>query len=131
MTLVVDASAVVAALVDSGPVGTWALEHLGDAHLIAPHCMPGEVANVLRRSASSGLLSDEIASLAHADLLDLRLDLYPYAALATRAWALRGDVTIHDAWYVALAEAVDAPLLTVDHRLTRAGGPRCAFLTPD
>jgi predicted nucleic acid-binding protein len=128
--LVVDASAVVAALVDPGPVGEWVLGRLAGERLAAPHGMPAEAANVLRRAALAGELSDDNASLAHADLLDLRLDLYPYGPLAQRVWSLRGDVTAYDAWYVALAEDLDAPLLTLDARLARAGGPRCTFLTP-
>ena len=50
--------------------------------------------------------------------------------LAERAWELRGSVTYADACYVALAELLDAPLITLDRRLAQAPGPRCAFLTP-
>lgn len=53
-----------------------------------------------------------------------------YDALAPRAWQLRGGVTVYDAAYVALAEEFEAPLMTLDLRLTRAPGPRCAFVTP-
>ena len=53
-----------------------------------------------------------------------------HSRLATRAWEFRDSVTYYDATYVALAELLDAPLVTLDRRLARASGPRCAFLTP-
>jgi len=130
VTLVVDASAVVAALVDDGPQGRWAEERLGDGPLAAPHLMPVETANILRRAALAGRISDDTAGMAHADLLRLRVDLFAYRPLAERAWELRATITVYDAWYVALAEALDVPLLTIDVRLERAAGPRCAFATP-
>lgn len=131
MTLVVDASAVVAALVDAGPDGTWAEELLASHDLAAPHLMPVEVANILRRAAAAGQVSGDIASLAHGDLLALRVDLFPYEPFADRVWDLKENVTAYDGWYVALAEALDAPLVTLDTRMPRASGPRCAFRTPD
>ena len=130
MTLVVDASAVVAALVDDGEVGRWAEVVLGQQGLAAPHLLPFEAANVLRRAAHRGDISSDVARLAHADLLDLTIELVDYEALALRAWALRDAVTVYDAAYVALAETLGAPLMTLDLRLTRAAGPRCTFLTP-
>lgn len=129
MTLVVDASVVVAALVDDAADGEWARELLATAPLAAPHLMPIEVANVLRRAALSGTVSDADAELAHHDLVELRVRLSPYAALLPRAWALRGNLTVYDACYVALAESLDAPLATLDGRLARAPGMRCTFLT--
>ena len=129
MTLVIDASAVVAALVDSGPAGTWA-EGLLASPLVAPHLLHVEAANVLRRAVAAGEISDDIASLAHADLADLRVDLVPYGSVADRIWELRHNVTAHEAWYVAAAELLDVPLATLDTRLASAPGPRCAFRTP-
>lgn len=130
MTLVIDASAVVAVLVDDGEVGRWAEATLDRQDLAAPHLMPFEAANILRRAAQRADISDDVARLAHADLLDLTVELVDYEALAPRAWALRNSVTVYDAAYVALAEALDAPMMTLDLRLARASGPRCAFLTP-
>jgi predicted nucleic acid-binding protein len=98
--------------------------------LAAPHLMPVEVANILRRAAQTGELSEEIATLAHADLSALPVELFPYEPLAERVWSLRANVTAYDAWYVALAEALDAPLATLDRRLTRATGPRCELRSP-
>jgi predicted nucleic acid-binding protein len=130
VTLVVDSSLVVAALVDSGRVGTWADHLLATDDLAAPHLMPVEVANVLRRAAASGEISTDVAALAHADLLSLRIELFAYEPLATRVWELRQNVTAYDGWYVALAESLGARLATLDLRLTKATGPRCAFATP-
>lgn len=127
MTLVVDATVVVSALIDSGPQGEWATEQLARGPLAAPHHMPVEVANVLRRTALHGEIPGSVAALALEDLLDVRFELFPFAPFARRAWALRDNVTPYDAWYVALAESLDAPLATLDDRLSRAAGCRCAF----
>lgn len=126
----VDASLVVAALVDSGPTGGWAVELLRSDILAAPHHMPGEVANVLRRVELAGAVSPDIAAMAHRDLVDLPVDLYPYEPFAGRVWELRGSLTAYDAWYVALAEAIGGPLATLDLRLATAPGPTCRMLTP-
>ena len=130
MTLVVDASLVVAALAEGGTHGYWAEEILASDDLAAPHLMPVETAHVLRRSVLAGRLSPDVASLAHQDLLALRVVLFDYALVAHRVWELRSNVTAYDAWYVALAEMLNAPLVTLDTRLTEATGPRCSFLTP-
>ncbi len=130
MTLVVDASVVVAALVDSGPDGRWAEQTLGSGGLIAPHILPAEVANVLRRSEIHGDLTSEVAALAHVDLLDLPIHLFPYEPFGPRVRDLRDTVNAYDGWYVAIAEALDAPLATLDLRLSRSPGPTCAFSTP-
>lgn len=130
MTLVVDATVVVAALVDAGPDGQWAESVLVSDVLAAPHLMPVETANILRRAALAGNVTADVATLAHADLLRLRIELFPYEPVATRAWELRDNLTAYDAWYVALAEALTAPLATLDHRLSRSPGTRCDFRLP-
>lgn len=129
MTIVIDASAAVAALVDSGPAGRWA-ESLLAGHLAAPHLIHVEAANVLRRAVHAGDLTDEIASLAHADLLGLSIQLVPYPLVAGRAWELRHNISSYDAFYVAVAELLDAPLATLDRRLVSSPGPACSFRTP-
>jgi len=68
--------------------------------------------------------------MAHADLLDLRVELFPYAPFAARVWELRDNLTTYDAWYIALAEFLSSPVATLDRRLSRAAGPRCGFETP-
>ncbi|WP_211659240.1 type II toxin-antitoxin system VapC family toxin [Phytoactinopolyspora halophila] len=126
----VDASFVVAALVDSGPVGTWADRTLESDDLAAPHLMPVEAANILRRAAQSGQITGDAASLVHADLLALSVVYFSYEPFGTRVWELRDNVTCYDAWYVALAEYLDTSMATLDRKLTKASGVRCSFLTP-
>lgn len=130
MTLVVDAGVVVAALVDSGTDGTWAEQLLVSHHLAAPHSMPVEVANILRRASLAEEVSSDTASIAHADLLDLRVELFPYEPFASRVWELRYNVTGYDGWYVALAERLHVALATLDQGLVNASGTRCSFETP-
>lgn len=130
MTLVVDASVVVAALLDTGAEGRWAEGVLVSDDLAAPHLLPVEAGNILRRLALHGEISEDAAALAHADLLDLRVTLFPYSLDGWRAWELRHNLTTYDAWYVALAESLEAELATLDARLAQAPGPRCRFRMP-
>lgn len=121
---------VVAALVDTGSAGSWAMSALMSGPLAAPHLLPVEVANVLRRSVLKGNISPDVGSLAHAELVSMRLELFPYAPFADRVWELRPTITAYDAWYVALAEDLGWELATLDLRLSRASGPRCDFAVP-
>ena len=130
MTVVVDASAVVAGLVSEDPDGQWARRQLARTFLAAPAHLFVEVSNVLRRSVLSGNVSREVAALAHDDLLQLQVTVFPFAPFASRIWDLHPAVTAYDAGYVALAEALEAPLVTLDRRLARANGPTCDFLLP-
>jgi predicted nucleic acid-binding protein len=130
VTLVVDASLVVSALVDGGDTGSWAESLFAGEPLSAPHLMPVEVANILRRAAAAGEISPDAAAMAHADLLDMRLELFPYGPFAPRVWELRDNLTSYDAWYVALAEFLGSRVATLDLKLARAPGPRCGFETP-
>jgi predicted nucleic acid-binding protein len=130
MTRVVDASLVIAALVDSGTTGSWAEAYLETEPLAAPHLMLVEAANILRRAALAHDISADIASMAYSDLLALRIELFPYEPFADRVWNLRSNLTAYDAWYVALAESLAADLGTLDARLARATGPRCRIVTP-
>jgi predicted nucleic acid-binding protein len=130
VTLVVDASLVVSALVDGGSTGSWAESLLTSGPLSAPHLMPVEAANILRRAAAAGEISADVAAMAHTDLLDLRLELFPYGPFAPRVWELRDNLTSYDAWYVALAEFLGSRVATLDLKLARATGPECAFETP-
>jgi predicted nucleic acid-binding protein len=130
VTIVVDASVVVAALVDDGPDGEWAEEELDRDDLAAPHLMLVEAANILRRAVMAGDLSADVGTLAHRDLVRLRVGLFPYEPHAERVWSLRGNLTAYDGWYVALAEALEVPFVTLDRRVARASGPRCSFRLP-
>jgi predicted nucleic acid-binding protein len=131
VTIVVDSSAVVAALVDAGADGAWARAGLRDNDLAVPAHLYVEVSNVLRRAVLAGRLGGEIGALAHRDLVAMPLSTFPFEPLADRVWALHPTVTAYDAAFVALAEALDAPLWTVDRRLAAASGPACAFRVPD
>ena len=90
--------------------------------LHAPHLLDIEVAQVIQRYAANGEIDGERGHLALADLADLSLRRYPHDFLLPRLWALRNDLTAYDAAYVALAEALDTPLLTRDRRLAAAAG---------
>lgn len=128
--LVCDASAVVTVLLDSGGSGSWLARRLAGAELCAPELLPFECANVIRRHELGGLIGSDQAAQAHADLIDLPMDLFPYEVLAQRVWQLRRNLTSYDAAYVALAEALDAPLITVDRRLSEAPGIACRVELP-
>ena len=130
MTIVVDASVVVAALIDSGADGLWARAGLRDQELAAPSHVHVEVSNVLRRAAITERLGRDAAALAHRDLLELSVATIPFEPLGARVWELHPSVTAYDAAYVALAEVLDVPLWTLDRRLATASGPRCSFRTP-
>ncbi len=131
MTIVVDSSAVVAALVDDGPDGTWARAGLRGDVLAAPAHLYVEVSSVLRRAVLGGRLGRDAAALAHRDLVQLPVTTFPFEPLGDRVWELHATVTAYDAAFVALAEVLDAPLWTLDRRLAAASGPRCRFRTPE
>ena len=90
--------------------------------LHAPHLLDVEIAQVVRRYAAAGEIDQERGRAALADLSDFPPRRYPHDILLPRIWDLRYNLTAYDAAYVALAEALDAPLLTRDHRLAAAAG---------
>jgi predicted nucleic acid-binding protein len=122
--IVVDASVLVDALLGSSSIATIARQRIATESqgLAAPHLIDAEVVQVLLRFVLRGELDPERARGAIDDLLDLRLTRYPHAPLLIRAFALRDNVTVYDALYLALAEALDAPLLTLDGSLTNVPG---------
>jgi predicted nucleic acid-binding protein len=121
---------VVAALVDTGASGAWAEKLLEQGGLYAPELLRVEVANVLRRLERSKAITKQEANAAYEDLMELDVELHAFEPFAERIWELRNNVTSYDGWYVALAEALDLPLATLDGRLAGAEGTRCRFLTP-
>lgn len=129
--VVCDASAVAAALLDSGADGRWAAAQLTGADLCAPTLLHYECGNVLRRCELNGSVSADQAAQAYADLRDLDVELWPHEAVADRAWQLRANLSGYDAAYVALAELLAAPLVTLDRRIQRAPGPRCVIVVPE
>jgi len=130
VTTVADASVLVAALVDSGSDGGWAQSVLIGGGLVAPELVLVEATNVLRQLEHKQQISRVEATFAHTDLLRLDIELFPFAPFAERVWELRGNLTSYDAWYVALAEALDCPLATLDLKLSRAYGPVCQMVVP-
>jgi predicted nucleic acid-binding protein len=123
--IVVDASVLAVAVADDGQDGDHARAQLRGEHLAAPELLDLEVASVLRRQMRAGLIDARRASLALADLAAMPLQRAPHRPLLARCWELRDNLTIYDAVYVALAEALKASLLTGDKRLAGATGPRC------
>jgi predicted nucleic acid-binding protein len=131
VTLVIDSSAVVAALTDGGDDGEWARAAVRGHALLAPSHLLVEASNVLRRLVLAGGLTGDLGALAHDDLMQLSVTVVGFEVLARRVWALYPNLTAYDAAYVALAEELDAPLLTLDARLARAPGAMCTFLLPE
>ena len=127
---VVDASVIVSALLDSASDGCWAEAEIARGSLAGPELVLARASNILRRLELAGDMSRPEVASAHRDLLRLDIDLCPFAPFAERAWALRDNLTCYDAWYVALAETLACPLVTLDRKLSRAPGPRCRFATP-
>ena len=127
---VVDASALVAVLVDSGREGKWVESAVAEGSLAGPELVLAEASNILRRLERAGEISRLEANSAHRDLLRLDLELFPFSPFADRVWALRSNLTSYDAWYVALAEALDCPLVTIDRKLSHASGPTCEIIVP-
>jgi predicted nucleic acid-binding protein len=121
--IVVDASALVEVLLRmpaSSAVQQWLFDPRRTLH--APHLIDIEVAQVVRRYAAGAEIDGKQGRAALADLADFPLCRYPHDFLLPRVWDLRKHFTAYDAVYVALAEALDAPLLTRDRRLARAAG---------
>jgi predicted nucleic acid-binding protein len=121
--IVLDASAVLELLLGT-ELGRSIAERIADPAegLHAPHLLDVEVAQALRRYVQSGALESEYAQAAIEDLEALDLERHSHEPLLARIWTLRGNFTAYDAAYVALAEALDAILLTCDGRLARAPG---------
>ncbi len=123
--LVVDASVLVVALADDGPDGDKARARLRGEQVAAPELLDLEVASVLRRQVKLGATAPRRAQLALADLAAAPVARAPHQPLLARCWELRDNLTIYDATYVALAEALGVDFLTGDVRLANAAGPRC------
>lgn len=119
--IVVDASALLEALLRT-PAAQAVERRLFDPRetLHAPHLLDVEVAQVVRRYAAAGEIDRDRGRAALADLADFPLRRYPHDFLLPRVWELRDNLTAYDAVYVALAEALDAPLITRDRRLAAA-----------
>ncbi len=128
--IVVDASVLIAALVEHGDDAEWARKLAANPDMHSPELIFAEVMNGLRRSELNQDISTVQAEFARNDLLRVGLSLYPFTPFAERIWELRHNLTCYDAWYVALAESLGCPLITLDRRISRAGGVGCEVLTP-
>lgn len=123
--IIVDASALLEFLLQT-PRGTRVEARLyqGRDEFHAPHLVDVEVAQGLRRLVRTGEVSADRATEAIADLADLDVHRHAHLDLLARAWKLRDNITAYDAMYIALAEALDAPLVTCDGPLGKAPGHR-------
>lgn len=130
MSIVIDSSVLIAALVDSGPQGAWAEGVLASGALHAPELIRAEATNILRRLERAKNITTAEANAAHEDLMQLNLELFSFDPFAERIWELRHTVTSYDAWYVAVAEALRLRLATLDRKLSKASGIACELLTP-
>ena len=126
--VVLDASAIVALLADAGPAGDWVAASISGSLLAAPELALFEATNILRRQMLFGALDQTQGTLAHHDLVELPFELWPYAPLAERAWELRGNLSIYDGSYIALAELLNTAVITLDTKLVNAPGPRCPII---
>lgn len=123
--IVLDASAAVEWLLQTS-TGLRVARHIrvSASTLHAPHLLDVEVSQALRRYVARGALDVQRAEEALQDLLDLRVQRYPHAPFLLRVWELRDNLTAYDALYIALAEALNATLLTGDTKLASAPGHR-------
>ena len=121
--IVIDASAVLELLLASATGARVGDRVLSPGEIVcAPHLIDLEVAQVLRRFSLSGDLEPSRASEALQDFLDLPIERYRHDLFLTRIWQMRHNVTAYDAAYIALAEALDAVLITTDAHLAAASG---------
>jgi predicted nucleic acid-binding protein len=119
--IVVDASALLEALLQT-PLGV-AVEArlLGASEMLhAPYLLDAEIAQVIRRFALAGDIDEERGRAALEDFMAFPIHRHPHDFLLPRVWTLRNNFSAYDAMYVALAEVLDAPLLTHDRRLAAA-----------
>jgi predicted nucleic acid-binding protein len=126
--IVLDASAVVELLLWS-PAGKRVAARISKPQetLHAPHLIDVEVTQVLRRAERTGLVTAQRAYEALLMLAQLDVERHEHGPFLERAWQLRGNCTAYDAVYVALAETLNAPLLTLDKQLTKNPGTRATF----
>ena len=123
--IVVDASVIAPALADDDADGDRARERLRGERLVVPELFDLEMVAVIRKALVAGVLDERRAAIAIADLADLDLERVSHRPLLVRIWELHRNITPYDAAYVALAETIEATLVTADRRLAQAPGPRC------
>ena len=121
--IVVDASAAVRALLHDGEARRW----LSAESFVAPHLIDAEVLQALRRLVARGAVGAADTEKAVRQWSRFGLTRLAIHGLTSRIWTLRHNLSAYDASYVALAEALDCPLLTADARLAGAPGPDCSI----
>jgi predicted nucleic acid-binding protein len=126
--IVLDASAAVDWLLQT-PQGRQIESRIFSRHesLHAPHLLDLEIAQVLRRLVRQKVIPESRAGEAIRDLFDARINRYPHVLLLPRIWQLRHNFSAYDAAYIALAEQLDAPLITRDSRLAAGSGHEAAL----
>jgi predicted nucleic acid-binding protein len=123
--IVLDASALMDFLLERGGHGDWVAKQLLEADSIhAPHLIDVEIASAVRKRESAGTISPRRGRETLEDLAATPLMRYPTTPLLGRIWELRSNLTAYDANYVALAEALNVPLVTTDLHLAEAPGHR-------
>jgi predicted nucleic acid-binding protein len=123
--IVADASVVGPAFIDDGPHGDHARQRIRDQLLFAPSLIDLEVLSMIKGRLRAGAVDQRRAREAVADFLTVRLRRMPHVGLLPRIWDLRDKLSIYDAAYVALAEAIGVPLLTADRGIARTPGLAC------
>ena len=122
-----DASVFVDALVSAGRPGEVARTELrGGSVLEVPAIFGAEATSALRGLVRGGSLSTLRAATALEQIRTVRTIQYPFEPFAHRVWELRGNLTVYNAWYVALAEWLGVEFVTADERLAGSSGLRCA-----
>lgn len=127
--IVVDASAVIEVLLGTSAASRVAERFFAEGETLhAPHLLDVEIAQVLRRYALAGAFDSQRGGEALEDLADFPIARYPHQPFLLRIWELRHNVTAYDAAYLALAEALAAPLVTRDAKLASAAGHRARIV---
>lgn len=126
--IVVDASVVTAVVAQDDERGRDLRDRLAGERLFAPELVDVEVMSAIRRAHRTGRLGADRAVRALAELALLPIARVSHTMLLNRIWNLRDNLTAYDAAYVALAQVLDAPLLTGDAPLARAPGLACEVM---
>lgn len=128
---VIDASVYIDALVSVGEDGEVARSLLRDRTVLeVPAIFGAEASSALRALVAAGELSPIRATAALEQVRTVRAVRYPFEPFTDRIWELRDNLTVYDAWYVALAEWLGTDLVTSDAKVRRAPGLRCVVHTP-
>lgn len=127
--IVVDSAALVDLIIDAGPRGVKVRERVAGTELTAPDFIKVEAMSALRGLVLGGVLNAAAADAAFEALCAVPVELHPSLELLRPAWALRFNVSAYDACYIALAAALNAPLITNDTKLSRIKNLPCEIET--